>query len=177
MSPKRVNGFWFWWKFYHRCVLGQGSPHYILEVIRIRSLYPDTDSGSRPYSTSLADVCGLWLLLLRKYSRHRLCLYFWSLERVFSSSGLIMRPRRAWITTNYLSDRPAVTDLQQFLTVCYSTVGHWPNFRCHIKVENQKKRYMHLKQNNASRERLAWHSPSNFGRAAPICKPCMVGVR
>jgi len=53
-------------KFYHRCILGQGNPHSTLEVIHFQS--PDLESGSgcglRVRTTfSLADICGLWLLL------------------------------------------------------------------------------------------------------------------
>jgi len=44
ISPERVIG--FSWKFYHRCILGQGDPCYILEVMQIES----PDSGSRQYS-------------------------------------------------------------------------------------------------------------------------------
>ena len=62
ISLDKVNG--SSWKFCHICNFRQGSPHYILDVIRIWSAYPDSRYrlwiGTR---FALAEVCALWVLV------------------------------------------------------------------------------------------------------------------
>ena len=61
------KNYWTTWKFYHKCNFGQGSLHYILDVIQIWRPDPYPDAGSLLWIRTryvFAEVCAVRVLLL-----------------------------------------------------------------------------------------------------------------